>query len=128
VAKSREALSYKILEITSREASTAVSESLESNNGSVLEFDDDDSLVINPLSKEEIAKQEDFEQMDKMVSKDFFEMAKIIGLDSSQSQSYWQAFLEEPYAEENLIDGKDIYENEVRVNVIGRWEEQFQKR
>ena len=24
-----------------------------------------------------------------------------------------------------LIEGKDIYENEVRVNIIGRWEEQF---
>jgi len=26
---------------------------------------------------------------------------------------------------QSLIDGKDIYENEVKVNVIGRWEEQF---
>lgn len=26
---------------------------------------------------------------------------------------------------QNLIDGEDIYKNEVRVNVIGRWEEQF---
>jgi len=26
---------------------------------------------------------------------------------------------------QSLIDGKDIYENEVKVNIIGRWEEQF---
>ncbi len=26
---------------------------------------------------------------------------------------------------QNLIDGKDIYENEVKVSVIGQWEEQF---
>ena len=26
---------------------------------------------------------------------------------------------------QSLIDGDDIYENEVKVNVIGRWEEQF---
>jgi len=29
---------------------------------------------------------------------------------------------------QSLIDGKDIYENEVRVNVIGQWEEQFPER
>lgn len=26
---------------------------------------------------------------------------------------------------ERLLEGKEIYENEVRVNIIGRWEEQF---
>jgi undecaprenyl diphosphate synthase len=26
---------------------------------------------------------------------------------------------------ERLLDGKEIYENEVKVNIIGRWEEQF---
>jgi len=26
---------------------------------------------------------------------------------------------------QNLIDGKEIYDEEVRINVIGRWEEQF---
>ena len=24
-----------------------------------------------------------------------------------------------------LLEGKEIYENEVRVNIVGRWEEQF---
>lgn len=87
------------------------------NPEKTIDFSEEEDLELTPeLTESEIAKEKDFEQMEKNISKDFFEVARRIGLTRESAEPYWNAFLEEPYLSAETSD-KNFDPNSKRASV-----------